>query len=308
MSAVESPQQWQTCRTDGQWEGFATIGGMTCAACAIDIEAEASKLPGLTEFELNPASGVSRWVASDEFAIEQLQQRTKQLGYQFYGTSESARQASSHALTQQLRKQLLRWTVALLCAVQIMMFAGPEYLYSPHEIGLQEFHLLRWAQWVLALPVVLYSARPFYTGAWLAAKNKRWSIDQPIVLGVILAFIYSSINLMNERSHVWFDSVAMLIAFLLLSRWLIDKSTRQALGKVLQTVPDLPLLVVAYESGEWLEIPSSKLKAGQLFKLFRGTASPVDARLSAAQAAAWFDESLRTGESSPVKKNKWSAC
>lgn len=304
MSDVQSPQKWQTFRTDGQWEGFASIGGMTCAACAIDIETEASKLPGLTEFELNPASGLSRWVASDEFAIVLLQERAKKLGYQFYGTAECAKQGSNKALRLALRQQLLRWAVALLCAIQIMMFAGPEYWYSPQEIGIQEFYLLRWAQWVLALPVILYCARPFYAGAWLAAKNKRWSIDQPIVLGVLLAFAFSSYNLMNEQSHVWFDSVAMLVAFLLLSRWLIDKNTRQVVSKVLQQVPDLPTTVLAFRDGQWLDTPASQLKLGQLFKLTKGVCSPVDARLAPSQEVAWFDEALRTGESDPVKKNK----
>lgn len=301
---MESPQKWQSCRTDGQWEGFASVGGMSCAACAIDIETEASKLPGLIEFELNPASGLSRWLASDEKFIDLLHQRAQKLGYRFYGTAESAQKGSEKVLKVGLRQQMLRWAVALLCAMQIMMFAGPEYLFPPDQIGEQEFHLLRWAQWVLILPVIFFSARPFYTGAWLAAKNKRWSIDHPIALGVLVAFGYSSFNLMNEQSHVWFDSIAMLIAFLLLSRWFIDRSTRKVVARVLQLVPDLPLSVMAFEADQWVETPSSKLKMGQVFRLSSGMATPVDARLAPDQHSAWFDESLRTGESSPVRKTR----
>lgn len=293
----------QQRRADGLWEGTANIGGLYCGACAYDIQSEALKTPGIYSFEVNPASGLGHWVASNQLAINEFGKRIEKLGYRFLSSNITPRELSQQQHKKELRQHMLRWSVGLLCAVQIMMYAGPEYFYSVADLGVQSVHILRWAQWVLVLPVMLYCAQPLFVRAFRAALQKKWAVEQPVVLGILLAFVFSSSQLLSAQGHVWFDSIAMLVTFLALSRWLVERFSRKAVYEVLSMAPDLPEQVERLINDQWQLSLVSQLQQGDTFRLSQGMSCPVDAQLADSKAVAWFDESLLTGESTPVKKN-----
>lgn len=291
-------------RADGHWEGIARVSGMDCGACAIELEQVASRVEGLKQFAVNPASHLASWVAASPGAIEELVQKAKKLGYVLGLQDAESGDIQTLRNRKAARSRFLRFLVAALCMMQIMMYSTPEYIFTAEEIGLTETSLLRWAQWVLALPLILYCATPYYKRAWAAVAQRRLVMDQPIVIGLVLAFVLSSLNLNNIGSHVWFDSIAMLLTLLLLVQMLVDNQTALALGHLAGLQPDLPLHVQSHNAKGWQTIPVAQLQAGQTYRLARSQAVPVDSELSSKESMVWVDEAMRTGEGDPVLKNQ----
>lgn len=290
----------QHLRPDGRWQGFARVEGMDCAACALDLEQAARHVQGLDQFEVNPASGWASWVATGAQAITAMAQQARRLGY---GLTVQACESTDHVAgqrhSQQARSRLLRFLVALLAMMQIMMYSAPEYLYSVADIGTQEASLLRWAQWVIALPLVLYCVRPYVSRAWRAARDGRLVMDQLVAVSVWLAFVLSSLRLTDLSQPVWFDSVAMLLTLLLGVQWWMGLYTAKALTFLAAQQSDFPVQVAVWRNEEWAPQAVSRLASGDRIRLSQGQVCPVDAQLPAG-AYGWLDESMRTGEADPV--------
>lgn len=290
----------QVLRDDGFWEGSAWVQGITCAACAVELEQEARQIAGLKEFELNPASALGHWVATHPDAIEQLNRKARQLGYQLDSSSSSGFELSLKK-DQQLRKgMLLRLIVAVLCMMQIMMYSAPEYIYTPEQIGWLETRLLRWAQWVLCWPVLLYCAQSIFKAAWQASRHARWSVELPVSLGLLIAFGYSSVQMSNPRADMWFDCVAMLVALLLSSRWLVGRYSSDTLRHVMTLAPDLPSEMSKWDGKAWASSPIASLQRGDTVRVDAGQTCAIEMLLEPESAQVWVDESMRTGESLPV--------
>ncbi|MFN7504509.1 MAG: HAD-IC family P-type ATPase, partial [Limnobacter sp.] len=231
-------------------------------------------------------------------------QRIKRLGYVLGLQEGEPGDIQAKRTRKAARSRFLRFLVAALCMMQIMMYSTPEYVFTPDEIGRAEISLLRWAQWVLALPLMLYCAVPYYKRAWVAAIQRRLVMDQPIVIGLVLAFVLGSLNLNNPASHVWFDSIAMLLTLLLLVQMLVDNQTAIALHHLAGLQPDLPLQVQVPNAHGSPPIPVAQLRPGQLYQLAQSQAVPLDSELCTHESTVWVDEAMRTGEAEPVPKKQ----
>src|SRR5450759_5010586 len=113
--------------------------------------------------------------------------------------------------------------------MQVMMYAIPAYV-TDDGIAAEHAVLLRWASLVLSLPVVLYSALPFFAGAWRDLRNGRPGMDVPVALGIGTAFAASAWATWVGHGEVYFDSVTMFIFFLLASRYFELRARQSASG------------------------------------------------------------------------------
>ncbi len=136
---------------------------------------------------------------------------------------------------QKRRHMLARMGLAWLAMMQVMMFAFPGYLRSdsmaPDNLQLldQAIFIMNWISLVLTVPVVLYCAWPVWGGAFGRMLRGRVSMDVPVALGIVAAFIPSVHATWTGRGEVYFDSVTMFVAFLLTARYL-ELCARQAIG------------------------------------------------------------------------------
>ena len=90
------------------------------------------------------------------------------------------------------RKALWRLFVAGFCMMQVMMYAWPAYVAEPGEMPADIDQLLRWASWVLSVPVVTFASGPFFRGAWRDLKLGRVGMDTPVSIGILVTFGVSS--------------------------------------------------------------------------------------------------------------------
>ena len=116
--------------------------------------------------------------------------------------------------------------VAGFCFGNIMLMSFPEYLgVDASDAGIRG--IFRWMNFVLAIPVFLYSALPFYLSSWKSLKHKFLNIDAPIALAIIITFIRSAYEVLSGTGGGYFDSMTGIVFFMLAGRILQDKTYRQ---------------------------------------------------------------------------------
>jgi len=196
--------------------------------------------------------------------------------------------------------------VAGVCMMQVMMYAVPAYIAEPGAMTPDLEHLLRWAQWVLSLPVMLFSCRPFFNAAWRDLRCRRIGMDLPVALGMLLTFIVSSLGTFEPEGafghQVYFDSLTMFVFFLLAGRWLETRLRDRSAGALEALMHRLPDSVERREAdGTWRRVTARRVRVGDVVRVLPGAAFVADGEVVA--GATTVDEALLTGESRPVARD-----
>lgn len=180
----------------------------------------------------------------------------------------------------------------------IMLMSFPEYLGidASEKILLNVF---RWANFFLAIPVLLYSALPFYQSSWKSLKHKFLNIDAPIALAVIITFIRSAYEVISGTGGGYFDSMTGIVFFMLAGRILQDKTQRQ-LSFERDYTSYFPIAVSVVKEDKEVPTALPDIKTGDTLLIHHEELIPADGILT--KGKAFIDYSFVTGESLPVLK------
>jgi Cu2+-exporting ATPase len=200
---------------------------------------------------------------------------------------------------------LWRLGVAGLCMMQVMMYATPVYLSDPADMAPDMVLLLRWASWVLSLPVLFFSCLPFFKTAWRDLTQKKISMDLPVAIGMLVTFGVSTIGTFEPQgafgSEVYFDSFTMFVFFLLTGRWLELRLRDQTAGALEAVMNRLPDVVHRRTSDGQFEMTTLRqLRVQDVIQVRAGEAFAADARI--VKGETQVDEALLTGESKPLPR------
>ncbi len=279
------------------------VAGMHCAACSGLIESTLTALPGVAAASVNPASArlALRWQPS-QVALADVLAALQGAGYR--ATPDVA--APARELRRRERRQALwRLFVAGFLMMQVMMLATPAYVAAAGELTPDLERLLRWGSWVLTLPVMAFSAGPFFSGAWRQLRAGRLGMDVPVALGIAVTFVASTGALFDPGGllggEVYFDSLTMFIALLLLARW-FELGARHRAAEALEAVAGaLPAAAERLlDDGGSERVAPEMLRVGDRIRVAAGDAFAADGVVLAGQG--WVNEALLTGESAPVAK------
>jgi P-type Cu2+ transporter len=306
-AALDEPAEWEGFSRPvdgraGHWESFLAIEGMHCAACSLTVESVLAQLPGVEGVRVNGASATARLVWSPQRSspsdwLAALQRAG-------YGAVPAGDLLAAVPRQQAQRLLLWRWLVAGFCMMQVMMYAVPAYTAAPGEITPDIEALLRWASWVLTLPVVLFSCWPFFASAARDLRNGRIGMDVPVALGIALAFIASTAATFDTASplghDVWYDSVTMFVFFLLSGRLLEHRLRDRTAGSLEALMRRLPQTVERRraDADAFDRVPVRRLAAGDVVRVLPGEVFPADGSVIAGESRV--DEALLTGESKPL--------
>ncbi|MDC8770898.1 heavy metal translocating P-type ATPase [Roseateles albus] len=279
------------------------LAGLHCGACAGIIERALLDLPGVQAARVNAASArlTLTWLPT-RTRLSAILERVERAGY---GAAPDAAAPARELREREQRKALWRLFVAVFLMMQVMMMAAPAYFAEPGDLSPDLERLLQWACWVLSLPVLLFSAGPFFSAAWRQIRSGRLGMDVPVVLGLLTTFVASSGALFEPGGffgdEVYFDSLTMFVAFLLGGRFLEMRARHRAAAQLEQSSAALPDAVERLEpDGSSARVAPSRLQVGDLVRVFAGQAFPADGRIESGATSA--NESLLTGESLPVAK------
>ncbi|MDC7717610.1 heavy metal translocating P-type ATPase [Vogesella sp. DC21W] len=284
-------------------EASLMLEGITCAACVWLNEHHVRKLPGVLSVDINYATHRARvrWDVR-QLKLSQILEAISAIGYRAHPYDASRQEA----LHQKERKTALnRLWVAGLSMMQVMMYAYPVYMAPDGEIESQWLWMLHWSSFVLTLPVVLYSAIPFYRGTWRDLKRGRVGMDTPVTIGILTAFLASLWALLNKIEHgVYFDSVSMFIFLLLGGRYLESmarRKTGEATEKLVKLIPAFAHAVPGWPQDQaQQEVAVSQLAVGDVVLVKPGETIPCDGDILEGHSSV--DEALLTGESTPITK------
>jgi Cu2+-exporting ATPase len=293
-------------RTAGEHEREAALilEGITCAACIWLNEAHIGRQPGVTAVDINYATRRAR-VCWDERVtkLSAILAAIAAIGYRAHPYDI----ARAEQLAQKERKTALwRLFVAGFGMMQVMMYALPVYLAQTEtgsDMAPDIEQLMRWASLILTLPVVLYSAAPFFANAWRDLRLRRVGMDAPVALGVGSAFAASVWATLTQSGAVYFDSVTMFVFFLLGGRYL-EMMARQKAARSVETLaralPAVATRFTAWPSMASERVAVAELRVGDMVQIRPGEIVPADGVVMTGASAT--DESLLTGESRPVPK------
>ncbi len=284
-------------------EASLLIDGVTCAACIWLIEQRLARLAGVSAVSLNYATRRARvrW-DSRATTLSAILGAVAGLGY-------SAQPYDAGRAEERLRRErgILLWRlfIAGFSMMQVMMYAVPVYIAGGAMTPDIE-QLMRIASLVLTLPVALWSALPFYDGAWRDLRRRRVGMDVPVTLGILIAFVASVYATWTASGAVYFDSVSMFVFLLLGARFL----EMEARAKAVRTQERLVRLVPAtaermLEGGACERVAAAALRPGDLLRVRPGESFPADGVV--VEGSSKSDEALLTGESRPVAKRPGDA-
>ncbi len=280
-------------------EAVLILEGITCAACIWLNERHLLQLPGVKAVSVNYATHRAR-IAWDEREIQlsKILSEIQLLGYH-------AHPYNAHS-SEQLRKQrrsvdLRRLFVAGLASAQVMMFAIALYAgayYYDMEHGTAQ--LMRWASLILSIPVVMYSAIPFYRAAWYGLKTRHLNMDVPVTIAVISAFAGSAWVTWRGDGVVYFDTITMFVFILLASRFLEQGAREKSVEAAENLLKLAPAMATRIRDGQQEIVPVLELQPGDIILAKPGEAIAADAVVTEGESSS--DEALLTGESRPVPK------
>ncbi|MDP9898693.1 Cu2+-exporting ATPase [Variovorax ginsengisoli] len=307
--ALDDPAEWpafgqlaQGEAASGEWTSQVMVQGMHCAACAFTVEAALRKVSGVIDVQVNAASQRAQVVWSA--AATRPSRWFEASAAAGYPLLPSGSQFASAQRSRDLRMALWRWLVSGLCMMQVMMYAYPAYIARPGDMTADAAQLLRWASWVLTLPVVLFSCGPFFRSAWRDLRMGRVGMDLPVAFGVLVTFAVSSAATFDASGalgrEVYFDSLTMFVFFLLTGRWFearLRDRTAGALEALMNRLPDSIDRLAA--DGSWARVAVRRLAVGDVVCVRPGEAFPADGTVIDGATSA--DEALLTGESRPVE-------
>ncbi|HSD42645.1 MAG TPA: heavy metal translocating P-type ATPase [Burkholderiales bacterium] len=268
------------------------LEGMTCAACATRIERTLNRLDGV-EASVNFATetaqvAVQPGAATAQSLIEAVQRAGYDARLHEAGTIVDHEADRRGAFRQFLLAAV--FTAPFVADMTWMFVGGTHHLLPP------------WLQLVLATPVQFVSGARFYRGAWHALRGGAANMDVLVALGTTMAYAFSAaVTLWELDQHVYFEAGAVVIALVILGKWLEARAkarTSEALRSLARLQPRMAWL----ETSKGLkEVPVDTIRLGDVFVVRPGDSVPVDGEVL--EGGSSVDESMLTGESMPVGKS-----
>ncbi|MCH8542904.1 MAG: heavy metal translocating P-type ATPase [Alcanivorax sp.] len=288
-------------RENGQTQLTLRIEGLHCAACVWLIEHGLTALPGVEAVRLNLASA-RLTVTYDAGTVTPLMlaRRLRQLGYRACLPTREGRVLQARTAYRQMLRRLL---VAGLCSMQAMMYSTALYVGTFDDVEAVYAQLFRLTSFIVATPAIFYSGWPFFSGAWYALRARTLTMDVPVALALGLAWTGSVVALVRGVGHIYFESLAMFVFFLLISRWLEQRQklrSAEAHSQLSDSLPAVARRQSAEEQDAWQMIASHLINAGDCLRVQQGELIPVDAIVTRGEALV--EEALLTGEAVPVKR------
>ncbi len=306
IQLLDDPQEWAafscpSAQDPGLIESNLVIDGITCAACAVTIEQALRNTPGVVRADVSAASRRATvvWSAATVKPSGWMG-AIRKVGYRPMPANDASARA---ARLQESRTALWRWLVAGLCMMQVMMYAYPAYVALPGDLSMESERLLRWASWVLTLPVMIFSCGPFFRSALRDLVQRRISMDLPVAVALVITFAVSSAGTFDPQGafgrEVYFDSLTMFVFFLLTGRWLELRLRNRTSGALEAMVNRLPEAVQRRRAdGAFESVVVRRLVPGDVVRVLPGEAIAADGVVT--QGSSLVDQSLLTGESKPV--------
>jgi Cu+-exporting ATPase len=279
------------------------ITGMHCINCAKTIENSLKNYDGIINATVNFASE-KLYVEYDidKIDVVKIKEAIKNTGY----TAEEELEDSEKMMRgMEIRDLKIKLMVSLIFTIPVFFGSFSDIFTWVPKFFTEPYVLL-----VLTTPVQFWIGSQFYKGLFLSIRNKRPDMDTLIAIGTSAAYFYSAaVTLFPSyftqhgfQVQLYFDSAAVIVTLIILGRYLesIAKGkTSEAIKKLLKLQTKTARVI---RNKKEIEIPVDEVKVGDIVVVRPGEKIPVDGIVTDGYSSV--DESMISGESIPVEKNK----
>lgn len=283
--------------------------GMACSACSANVEKKLSELDGINSASVSlPGRSVLIDYDPDVISLEKMKTEINEIGYDLViDKKTSVEEIEKRTYILLKRRTLLSWlfAIAVMCV-------------SMRWIDLGSRDISNQVSLLIALSNMLCCGRQFYVSSWKQLLHGTANMDTLVALSTGIAFLFSSFNTFwgdaawTSRDIVWhtyFDASVMIITFVLTGRLLEEKAKDGTASSIRQMMGMAPKTAHVVEGDRIEEVPISTIGVGDVLEVRPGEKVPVDGEVISAESfmtadAAYVDESMITGEPTPVEKKK----
>ncbi|MDD5438515.1 MAG: heavy metal translocating P-type ATPase [Patescibacteria group bacterium] len=290
------------------------VNDMHCTSCALMIEKNLKKLPGVKQANVNfAAEKASVLIDENQVGVPDLIKTIKRAGYRAEEESKKDPAAEAKRREAEIGQWKKKFTSAAVLSAPMLYFMLLDFL--PWLLG--SVALKPWIgiiSLILATPVQFILGAGFYKGAWSSLRMRMFNMDSLIAIGTTTAYVYSLVNyatyaLQNQSligiggkiDGLYFETAAFLITFVLLGKWLEAKTkgkTSEAIRKLMGLQSKTARVV---RNGKTIDLPIEEVVHDDIVIVRPGEMIPVDGEIT--KGSTSIDESMITGESLPIEKN-----
>ena len=285
-------------------DGFSrvdlVIEGIHCAACVWLNEKILHQTEGVLDTSINFSNNKAKIVWDEEvIPLSQIIEKIRSIGYNAYpyDYNEVSQQA-----VESKRDYITRVGVAIFGTMNIMMIDVAKYAGFFSGMDTNILHMIHIVEFIFSTMVLFYSGWVFFKGAYYGLKNKIINMDLLVSGGATITYIYSLTILFGAKGHSYFDSVSMIIMFVLVGKYLEVLGKKSAMDSMDKMKSQIPLEATVVENGVKKVVMLDQIKVGDIIEVKNGEKASVDGQ--SIVDVSTFDESSLSGESLPVEKRK----
>lgn len=285
------------------------IVGMACSACSANIERTLSSLKGVSSAKV---SLIGRSVLidfnPDIISLETMKKEINNLGYDLIIDKDTSTEKTEKIYYTRLkRKTVLSWIFSIFIMAICMGWISIGNRLMNNQLAM-----------IIALLNIYYCGRQFYITAWRQIKHRYACMDTLVTISTSVAFIFSTFNVFwgnevwgknNIEWHTYFDSSVMIITFVLTGRLIEEWAKDNTASSIRELMKMSPKKAHVVNGNKIAEVPISAIEVGDIIEVCPGEKVPVDGEVIWAESfmnpnASYIDESMITGEPTPVEKKK----
>ena len=287
-------------RDDGLYEINLIIEGIHCSACVWLNEKVLHKTDGVIETSINYTNNKAKVIwDNDVVKLSQIIETIRAIGYDAFAYDPRLQEARAIKTRKTYYSRIL---VAVFGAMNVMWLAIAHYAGYFGGIEQSFKDILNVAEFVLATPVLFYSGWIFFRGAYYGYKNHIVNMDTLVASGALSAYIYSIYAMITQRGEVYFDSVVMIITFVLVGKYLEVLSKKSAVDTLDSLMGSTPTEVTTIKNSKKSLVSIESVNIGDTIELKAGEKVVIDGEVT--KGGASFDESSLTGENLPLYKKE----
>ncbi len=284
---------------DGFCEVSLVIEGIHCSACVWLNEKALHKMDGVVKADINYTNNKAKIVWSDDvLKLSKIIDMIRAIGYDAFPYDASIQEVRAN---KERKDYYLRMAVAIFAIMNIMFISVAQYSGEFTGISQSNKTLFNIAEGILATPVLFYSGWIFFKGAYYGLKNKLINMDILVATGASLTYFYSIYITIYSNGEAYFDSVTMIITFVLIGKFLEilgKKSIADSLDVISKYIPDN--IQIMQDDKKIVSKNINDVKVDDIIVVSSGERVALDGCVI--EGDGNFNESNLTGESEPVYK------
>ena len=281
-------------------EGFSeihlVIDGIFCAACVWLNEKILIEEQGVIEASVNPLTHKARIVFDErQVSLKRILTLIQSIGYKPSAYDPLKQEQKALSTKREFYSKLV---VAIACVMNVMWIAVAKYAGFFSLMDAQTKDILNFAEFVLASPVLFYTGSAFYKNAYFSLKHGQISMDFLVIFGASLAYAYSLWAMFSRGGEVYFDSVAMIICFVFVGKYLEVLVKKHATDTMDGLNDFLKGEILVFNGKEFAPKDAYAVQVGDIIQLKTGDKILIDGVCVRGEAS--IDSSSLSGESEPV--------